>query len=120
MNSDRITIAGLEVFYRVGVPDEERRHSQRLLLYIELFRDLGPAGATDSIHDTTNYFEVSQRLMQFGEGREWKLIESCAEAMSSMLLRDFMIERVTVEIRKFIIPEAQYVSVRLERGRSVS
>ena len=116
MNADRITLCELEVFYRVGVPDEERRSPQRLLLTVELFRDLKRAGATDAIDDTTNYFEVAERLKQFGQGKEWKLIESCAEQIAGMLLREFGVQQVRVEIQKFIIPEARYVSVSVTRG----
>src|ERR1039458_8311237 len=71
----QISIVDLEVFYRVGVPDAERAQPQRLLLTVEMEADLSAAAKSDSIADTIDYFAVTQRLLKFGAGREWKLIE---------------------------------------------
>ena len=68
MNS-KISIVDLEVFYRVGVPDEERTLPQRLLLTIEMESDFSAAAKTDSIADTIDYFAVSQQLLKFGDGK---------------------------------------------------
>src|ERR1035441_3810901 len=74
----QISIVDLEVFYRVGVPDAERAQPQRLLLTIEMESNFSAAAKSDSIADTIDYFAVTQRLLNFGEGREWKLIEGSA------------------------------------------
>ena len=112
---DVIRIHDLEVFYRVGVPDEERAQRQRLLLHIELHLDFRPAAATDDLTETINYFAVTQQLLKFGEGREWKLIEKLAEDIASTLLNTYRPDRVQVEVKKFIIPETKYISVVIER-----
>jgi dihydroneopterin aldolase len=114
---DRILIKDLEVFYRVGVPDEERRAPQRLLLTVELEHDFTTAAKTDDLDATINYFAVSQRLLKFGEGREWKLIESLAVEIAETILREFNAAATEVEVKKFIIPQAAYVSVRTTRRR---
>ena len=49
---DVITIADLEVFYCVGVPDEERAQPQRLLLTVEMEQDFRMAANEDDIGDT--------------------------------------------------------------------
>lgn len=113
---DKITLADLEVYYRVGVPDEERRHPQRLLITVEMFQDFSQAIATDDLKCTTDYFAVSQRLKRLGEGREWKLIESLAGEIVSLIRSEFGVPRVRVEVKKFIIPETRHVSVSVERG----
>jgi FolB domain-containing protein len=74
----KISIVDLEVFYRVGVPDAERAQPQRLLLTVEMESDFSPAAKTDSITDTIDYFAVTQRLLKFGDGKSWKLIEKLA------------------------------------------
>jgi dihydroneopterin aldolase len=112
---DTIHIHDLEVFYHVGVPDEERAQAQRLLLEIQLHLDLGLAAATDDLTKTINYFAVTQQLLKFGEGREWKLIEKLAEDIASTLLVTYRPTRVRVEVKKFIIPQTRYISVTLER-----
>lgn len=114
---DTIMISELEVRYRVGVPDEERRQAQRLLLTVEMRTDFSEAIRSDSIDKTIDYFAVSEALLTFGEGKEWKLIEKLAADIAEMTLTNFGAASATVEVKKFVVPEAQYVAVRLTRGR---
>jgi FolB domain-containing protein len=114
---DSIQICDFEVHYRVGVPEEERAKPQRLLVTVDMAYDVGPAAATDDIHQTLDYYKVCQRLETFGEKRTWKLLEKLASDIASMVLQEFHPPSVTVEIKKFIIPQARYVSVRVTRAR---
>jgi 7,8-dihydroneopterin aldolase/epimerase/oxygenase len=107
----KISIVDLEVLYRVGILDEERAKPQRLLLTIEVESDFSKAAKMDSIEDTVDYFAVSQRLLKFGEGQSWKLIEKLAADLCEMILADFKPDSVSVEVKKFPIPQARYVSV---------
>ena len=113
--SSKISLVDLEVFYRVGVRDAERAQPQRLLLTVEMESDFSAAAKSDDIADTINYFAVSQRLLKFGDGREWKLIEKLAANIADALLAEFKPQSVSVEVKKFIIPEARHVSVSLTR-----
>jgi dihydroneopterin aldolase len=114
---DLIRICDLEVFYRVGVPESERAAPQRLLLEVELELDFRGAAASDDLTQTINYFAVTQRLLAFGNGREWKLIETLAVEIAETVLREFKPDQVSVEVKKFIISEARCVSVRTTRSR---
>jgi dihydroneopterin aldolase len=107
----QISIVDLEVFYRVGVPDAERAQPQRLLLTVEMEADFSAAAKSDAIGDTIDYFAVTQRLLKFGEGREWKLIEKLASDIADTILAEFKPRSVSVAVKKFVIPEARYVSV---------
>ena len=111
----KISIVDLEVFYRVGVPDAERAQPQRLLLTVELESDFTAAAKSDGIADTIDYYAVTQRLLKFGDGREWKLIEKLASDIADTVLKEFKPQSVSVEVKKFIIPQARYVSVSLLR-----
>ena len=113
---DTIVISDLEVFYRVGVPDTERARAQRLLVTVEMQQDFSAAVATDSVEKTIDYWAVSQALLKFGEGREWRLIERLAADVAGMIISKFRAASVSVEVKKFVIPEAQFVSVRIERS----
>jgi len=116
--SSQISIVDLEVFYRVGVPDAERATAQRLLLTLQLDHDFTAAARGDDLAGTIDYFAVSQRLLRFGEGRSWKLIEKLAVDIANTILIEFKPAAITVEVKKFIIPEARYVSVTLALRRS--
>ena len=113
---DTIVIRHLEVRYHVGVPEEERVQPQRLLVTVEMAHDFRRAAATDDLAHTINYYAVSQRLLTLGEGRSWKLIETLAEEIAGIVLNEFGAVGVTVEVRKFIIPEARYVGVKIHRA----
>jgi dihydroneopterin aldolase len=113
----KISIVDLEVFYRVGVPDAERAQPQRLLLTVELETDFSAAAKSDAIADTIDYFAATQRLLKFGDGKNWKLIEKLAADIADAILWEFKPQTVTVEVKKFIIPQARYVSVSVTRKR---
>ncbi|MBI4326921.1 MAG: dihydroneopterin aldolase [Chloroflexi bacterium] len=115
---DRITICDLAVLYRIGVPEAERASPQRLLLTIEMTADFAAAAASDDLSQTIDYYAVTQRLLRFGEGRSWKLLETLAVDMATMLLQEFRPKSVAVEVKKFIIPETRYVSVKVARERA--
>jgi FolB domain-containing protein len=112
-----ITIVDLEVFYRVGVTDEERAKPQRLLLTIDFKYDFSSAAVSGRLGRTIDYYEVSRQLLKLGGNRNWKLIESVASEIADKLLSEFRPESVTVEVKKFSIPEARHVSVSLTKQR---
>jgi dihydroneopterin aldolase len=114
---DLITIVDLEVRYHVGVPDAERAAPQRLLLTVEMRGDFTAAAAGDDLTKTVDYFAVSRRLLTLGEGRSWKLIEKLAVDIAAVVLDEFSPESVSVEVKKFILPETRHVSVKVERSR---
>jgi FolB domain-containing protein len=112
-----ITIVDLEVFYRVGISEEERAKPQRLLLTLDIKFDFSSAAVSGRIGRTIDYYEVSQRLLKLGETRNWRLIESVATDVADKILSEFHPESVTVEVKKFSIPEARYVSASLTKQR---
>jgi dihydroneopterin aldolase len=115
---DKITIADLEVFYHVGVTAAERAQPQRLLLTLELAHDFTPAQASDNLADTIDYAAIVERLSHFGEGCHWELIETLAADIAGMILEEFSPESVSVEVKKFILPQTRYVAVSLSRRKN--
>jgi dihydroneopterin aldolase len=106
-----IRIVDLEVLYCVGVTDAERAAPQRLLLTVDMTFDFSAAAVSDRLNHTIDYFAVSQMLLGYGNGRSWKLIEKLAVNLADLILSNYRSEEVTVEVKKFVIPQAAYVSV---------
>lgn len=115
--TDKIIISDLEVSFQVGITEAERAQAQRLLITVELEHNLAPAAARDNLADTIDYAAVSDRVLHFGNGCHWELIETLAAEIATMVLDEFAPHRVTVEVKKFVIPQARHVSVRLTRSR---
>jgi len=107
----KIKIVDLEVFYHVGITDEERAKPQRLLISIDMDFDFSVAASTDRLAKTIDYYVVSQQVIAFGGNRSWKLIEKVAANIADFILSEHHPEDVTVEVKKFVIPAARYVSV---------
>lgn len=115
---DQIHIRGLEAQAHVGVPDEERAAPQRLTFDLTLWPLRPMDGLNDEIGRTVDYAVLSDAVKKFVEGRRDKLIETMANALAFHLLENFALRRVTVELRKYILPDVEFVSVRVTRERS--
>ena len=112
---DKIIISELEVFYHVGITEEERSRPQRLLITVEMAHDFKAAAARDNLAETIDYAAVSERLLRFGDGCQWELIETLAADLAAMILDEFSPKKVSVEVKKFSIPQARHVAVSLTR-----
>src|ERR1043165_8017510 len=114
----KITIVDLEVFFNVGVTDEERAKPQRLLVTVDLEFDFSSAAQSDRITRTIDYSQVARQVLKYGSNRRWKLIEKLGNDLAEMILSEFKPQGVTVEVKKFPIPEARFVSVSLSKPRA--
>ena len=110
---DRIHIEQLEVHGRVGVLDSERAEPQRLSLNVTLWPKI--AELHDNIANTVNYSVVAECAKEFVNQHDYKLIETLAEEMAAHLLAQFDLRKVELEVRKFVLPDANYVSVTAVR-----
>ena len=113
----KIAIVDLEVSYCVGVTDDERARPQRLLITVDLNFDFSSASVSDRIEKTINYQEVAQDMLKYGDGRSWKLLERLVANVADHLMAKYKPQAVAVEIKKFALPQARYVSVSLTRSR---
>ena len=114
---DRIHIERLEIFAHIGVPDEERASAQKLTFNITLWPTRRMDDLGDKIGRAVNYAAACAEVKKFVGDREDKLIEALANALALHLLGFFEIRRITVELRKYILPDVEFVSVTVTRER---
>jgi dihydroneopterin aldolase len=110
-----IHIEQLEIFARVGVPEVERSKPQRLTVSITLSPARDLRDLNDEIGHTINYSAVAEEAKKFARDHSVKLIETLADGIATHLLKVFPIRTITVELRKFVLSDAQYVSVTVAR-----
>jgi dihydroneopterin aldolase len=116
---DTILVSGLEVAARVGALPGEKDRPQRLSVSLEIEPSGGFAGLGDRLEWALDYAAVAGRVKELSAGIAPDLIETFAEAVAAMILREFPADRVGVEVRKFVPLGADHVAVRLvrEKGR---
>jgi FolB domain-containing protein len=116
---DTIIVKGLEVPLYIGVPDEERVNPQILKLHLEMVPTNDFSDLNDDIEKTVNYYEVSLRVKELAAERPRKLIETLGEELCEMILSEFAVDEVQLEIEKFILPDTGFVGLRMKRFRLV-
>jgi dihydroneopterin aldolase len=73
----------------------------------------------DKIDQTVNYSAVAEETKRFVHDQSVNLIETLADRLATHLLKTFPIQKVAVELRKFVLEDAKYVSVTVTRSASV-
>jgi dihydroneopterin aldolase len=117
---DRVLMRGLLFYGYHGVLPEENRLGQRFIVDIDMGVDTREAGRTDDLAHTINYVAVHAAVREIVEGPPCKLIETVAERIATLILRDYAAESVRVRVRKPDVPIAaalDFVGVEVVRSR---
>lgn len=116
MGTERIIeIRGLELNARVGVPDGESAHPQRLLFDLRFAATDQTPDLGDEISRTVDYHAVALRVAAIVEERPRKLIETLADDIALLLLVEYDLRWIEITVRKFILPNAEWVAVSIRR-----
>jgi 7,8-dihydroneopterin aldolase/epimerase/oxygenase len=116
--SDSIEIRGLRVTAHIGVPAAERDQPQELLVDLQMSPKLNFSQMPDALDATVDYAAVAQRIVAIAADRPRQLIETLADEIAMGVLRDHAVLRVEVRVRKFILPDTEYVAVHCVRERN--
>jgi FolB domain-containing protein len=117
-DGDVIRIEQIELLAHIGVPDDERAQAQRLTISIAFWPNTSGPELNDDIARAANYAEVCAEVRKFVGERRDKLIETLADKLAFHLLQVFGIRRITIELRKYILPDVEFVSVTVTRERA--
>ena len=116
--SDSIEIEELELFARVGITENERANPQRLTLTMTAWPRTQFKDLQDDIGNATNYSALCAVARDFTRARTDHLIETLVAELADELMRAFALEKVRLELRKFVLPDAKYVAVIVTRTGS--
>ncbi len=112
-----IEINDLEVSGRIGVPEMERAAPQRMLVSLRFQIETTFAALNDRLEKTIDYAEVAAEVEKIVQTTEAHLIEKLVSEIGDSLMARFQMRRLEIELRKFILPKAKYVSVKTEWKR---
>lgn len=111
-----IEIRDLRVTAFIGVPDEERANAQELRISVKFpALQAEQAARLDDIKGTVDYFTAYEVIKKITAERPRKLIERLALDIAEELLKRLDIPSVEIQVKKFIFPDAEYVSFTLTR-----
>ena len=112
-----IEIRDLEVRGKIGVPENERENPQRLLVSLRFQIETSFAALNDQIEKTIDYAAVASGVEKVVATSRAHLIEKLVSDIGDTLMTGFPMKRLEIELQKFILPNARYVSVKSEWRR---
>lgn len=114
---DIIFIKELRVDTVIGIYDWEREIRQTVVIDLEMGGDIRGAATTDNIADALDYKAVGKRLIDFVEKAEFRLVETLAERMAEIVLKEFEVPWLRLSVNKEkALSGAAGVGVVIERG----
>lgn len=117
---DIIYLKDLKTCPIVGVFDWERKVRQTISIDLEMATDIRVAAKTDDIGYALNYKSVSRRVVEFVESRRFKLIETMAEELAGVLMKEFKIPWLRLTISKAgAVRDVSDLGLVIERGERV-
>jgi dihydroneopterin aldolase len=117
---DIVFIRELKVDTVVGIYDWERRIRQYVVLDLDMGMDLQPSAKSGRIEDTLDYKSVARRIAQHVGSKQFQLVESLAEEVADIVMREFKIAWVKITVHKpGAVIGSKSVGVVIERGVKV-
>lgn len=118
--SDFVQVEQLEIRARVGLTEAERAQRQRLTVSMKMWPHSALVDLADNIQNTLDYSKICGETKEFVRDRSYKLIETLADRLAAHLLARFAMQRITIELRKFVLPDTKFVAVTVTRSAAVN
>ena len=113
---DKIFLRQLEVDAVIGIWEWERRIKQTVTIDLEMATDARGAALSDDIGKTLNYRDVAKRVIAFVGESEFQLVETLADAVAGVIIREFDVPWLKLSVGKpGAISGAKIVGVTIER-----
>ena len=97
---DKVFINNLEVEAVIGIFQWEREVRQLISVDIEMDFDNKTAAQSDDIKYALNYKLVGKRVTAFIQKSKFQLVETLAEKISKIILKEFPVSKVKIKVSK--------------------
>lgn len=97
---DKIFLHQLEAKCIIGIFGWERKKRQRVLVDLEFPANVKKAAKSDHIRDAVDYKKIAKRTLGFVSESRFHLIETLAEKLAAVLLKEFRLKQVFVRVSK--------------------
>jgi len=113
--ADTLIIRDIAIPCRIGVTEAERAAPQTLWMDVELPIDAAAAAVRDDVGETVDYARLVSAVGSLVRATPYRLLETVADQTAALILREFAVARVRVEVRKKALPGIGYAAVVVER-----
>ena len=111
---DQLSVTGIECYGHHGVFEHEKRDGQTFVVDLTLGIDTAPAAASDDLRDTVDYGSLVAAVKEAVEADPVDLIETLAQRLADVCLRDVRVEWARITVHKPDAPiEATFGDVTL-------
>jgi len=118
MPQDIVFIEDLRIDTIIGIYDWEREVKQTVALDIEMAADNTRPASTENIDDALNYKAVAKRLIAFTEESQFQLVETLAERLVEIIMKEFDVPWCKLKLSKLgAVTGSRSVGVIIERGK---
>jgi len=115
---DAIVIRDLRVEALIGIHRRERHAPQTVSIDLEIGVPGAAVFASDKVADTIDYEQVALGIRTLASSGHFRLVETIADRIAALLIKDFGAPWVKVSVAKVgILPNARFVGVTIERRR---
>ncbi len=112
-----IFIRDLRVQAIIGIHEHERLKAQTISIDLDMMSDTTRAAATENIRDALDYQRLSVSVEAFVAASSFQLIETLAERVAELVLRDFGVPWLRLTLHKpDALDSCGDVGVVIERG----
>ena len=115
---DAIVIRDLRVETLIGIHRRERHVKQTLSIDLEIGLPSTAVFSSDKVADTIDYEQVALRIRDLAGLQHYRLVETFADRVATLITGDFGAPWVKVSVAKIgILPNAKFVGVTIERKK---
>jgi dihydroneopterin aldolase len=115
---DAILLRDLRVEAIIGIHKRERHVQQTLSVDLDIGLPGHAVFASDKVADTIDYEQVALRIRDLASSGQFRLVETFADRVAAILMKDFGAPWVKVSASKLgILANVKMVGVTIERGK---
>jgi dihydroneopterin aldolase len=101
---DKLIITDLQFHAHCGITSAEQEAGQRLSLDLELYIDLKKSSTADALLALPDYGHVANVVVEVGRKERFNLLESLADHIARILIKQFPVDEVVLRVKKLHPP----------------
>ncbi len=117
---DKVIISNISIPCIVGIHDFEREKLQDIFVSLQITTNIKTPALSKNIEDAVDYDILTKQITSVVQDGEYLLIETMAEDIANLVLRDEKVSNVIVTVKKpSALKNVDFPAIEINRGKSV-